>query len=252
MFSSPDREKELHLLQAIEQGNEDAFMLLIDRYHSSLVGFAQTIVSEEARAQEVAKDAWEAVLKGIHHFDQRTSLKTWIFKNLIDRLPSQGVQPKSQVPITEQKRNPLEEAPSNSHDRASNPSLNLRSLGIRTPSGEPQNQSLHKEGLSGKIFEDLRMALYRLPTQQKQVVYLRDVEGFDSKEVHHLLQISEPHQRLFLQKAREKMRKVLDVALEIPASFSSQKCCQSYEQLPSRRHATSQLWQGDDNTSGKT
>ena len=113
-------------------------MLLIDWYHSSLVGFARTFVSDESRAQELAQEAWEVFLHNIHHFDQSTSVKIRIFKILIDRWHSQDQQPSIKLPTSEHYQTPLLETSSNSHDGVWNRNLNLES-----PEYSPQRMSLN-------------------------------------------------------------------------------------------------------------
>ena len=56
----------------------------------------------------------------------------------------------------------------------------------------------------------LKDALELLPPQQRLVVTMRDVEGFDSKDVCNLLEISETNQRVLLHRGRSKLRRLLD------------------------------------------
>ena len=247
-----ERNNEWSLLLRIKQGHEEAFMLLIDKYHSSLLGFARTFDSDENRAQELAQEAWEVFLNRVHHFDQSTSVKIRIFKILIDRFHRQEVQPSLNLPTSEHYQTPLSETSSNSHHRIWNLNLNLSSQEKKSPSDDPQNPFSQTKGLSEKIFEDLRTALYRLPPKQRQVVYLRDVEGFDSDAVLHLLQISKPRQHLLLQKARETMRNVLHAAMEIQANLLSQNFYPFNGKEAISHNAIPQWRQPDANSSGKT
>ena len=49
------------LVRRLRAGDEAAFGELVDSYHSSMVRFAQTFVSNRAIAEEVAQDTWLAV-----------------------------------------------------------------------------------------------------------------------------------------------------------------------------------------------
>jgi len=52
--------------------------------------------------------------------------------------------------------------------------------------------------------------LDQLPPTQREVIRLRDVEGFSSGEVRALLELSETNQRVLLHRARSKVRAALE------------------------------------------
>jgi RNA polymerase sigma-70 factor (ECF subfamily) len=53
-------------------------------------------------------------------------------------------------------------------------------------------------------------AIEQLPPTQREVIRLRDVEGFSSGEVRSLLELSETNQRVLLHRARSKVRAALE------------------------------------------
>ena len=57
--------------------------------------------------------------------------------------------------------------------------------------------------------EAIEWALRRLPTEQKALLQLRDVEGFSYKEMADMLQLSEQQVQVYLFRARVAMRKML-------------------------------------------
>jgi RNA polymerase sigma-70 factor (ECF subfamily) len=56
----------------------------------------------------------------------------------------------------------------------------------------------------------VRDAIERLTGLQRQVIFLRDVEGWDAKDVCALLDISELNQRVLLHRARSRVRAELE------------------------------------------
>ena len=57
-------------------------------------------------------------------------------------------------------------------------------------------------------------AIRALPAQQRDVIALRDVEGWSADEVCSALSISEGNQRVLLHRARGKVRAALEQNLQ--------------------------------------
>ena len=53
---------------------------MLDRYHAPLHRTARMYVATDAHADEVVQETWVAVLRGIDGFEQRLSLKTWLYR----------------------------------------------------------------------------------------------------------------------------------------------------------------------------
>ena len=70
---------------AFAAGDESAFVELLKRYQLRLLRLAQATVGSRAVAEEVTQDTWLAVMRGIEHFEGRSSFKSWLFKILINR-----------------------------------------------------------------------------------------------------------------------------------------------------------------------
>ena len=67
---------DLYLIEQLRNGNEDAFVALIDRYAATMLRLAMVYVSARAVAEEVVQETWMAVLEGLGRFEGRSSLKT--------------------------------------------------------------------------------------------------------------------------------------------------------------------------------
>jgi RNA polymerase sigma-70 factor (ECF subfamily) len=62
-------------------------------------------------------------------------------------------------------------------------------------------------------------AIRSLPPGQRDVIALRDVEGWSAEEVCSILELSDGNQRVLLHRARSKVRSVLERSLQgaVPA-----------------------------------
>jgi RNA polymerase sigma-70 factor, ECF subfamily len=188
-------------LERLRAGDESAFMELVERHHAALVRLARSFVSSRAVAEDVAQETWLGVLNGLDRFEGRSSLKTWIFRILVNRAKTRGERESRSVPFSS-----LEGAdgePSVDPDRfveagawASPP---------RSWEGEPEERLL-----AGEAREVIDAAIEKLPPAQRQVITLRDIDGLDADEVVDVLDITDGNQRVLLHRARSKVRQALE------------------------------------------
>ncbi len=57
-------------------------MSLVDRYAPTMLRLAMIYVRVWPVAEEVVQEAWVGILEGLHRFEGRSSLKTWMFRIL--------------------------------------------------------------------------------------------------------------------------------------------------------------------------
>jgi RNA polymerase sigma-70 factor, ECF subfamily len=187
------------LLRRLRDGDEQAFTTLVERYHASMVRLALSFVPSRAVAEEVVQDTWLAALNGLGRFEERSSLRTWLFTILVNRARTTGVREARSVPVAD-----------------AGPAVDASRFG---PSGgwavPPEHWVEEAENRldAVKLSELLRSGLDGLPARQREVVLLRDVEELTSTEVCEVLAISEANQRVLLHRGRSKLRQALETEL---------------------------------------
>src|SRR5437764_4143983 len=92
---------EQDFVQRLGAWDGQAFATLLESHHASLVRLAMVYVSDHAEAEEVAQETWLAVLSGIHRFEGRSSLKTWIFHILVNRARTRARRQRRTVSLDE-------------------------------------------------------------------------------------------------------------------------------------------------------
>jgi RNA polymerase sigma-70 factor (ECF subfamily) len=188
------------LVRRLRAGDESAFAEAVNTYHSSMVRLAQTFVSSRAVAEEVAQDTWLAVLKGIDHFEGRSSLKTWIFRILANRARSTGVH--------EQRTTPVDLT-----DEATVDSRRFDAVGAWSDPPAHWSDEVVDRLSSGPLVAQVRAGISELPEGQRAVVTLRDLDGLSSKDVCDVLGISQANQRVLLHRGRSRIRALLELEL---------------------------------------
>jgi RNA polymerase sigma-70 factor (ECF subfamily) len=90
---------EEQLLRRLRAGDEAAFSDLVDMYHPAMIRLALLHVRSRAVAEEVAQEAWLGLLRGIERFEGRSSLRTWLFRIVINRAISTGIRENVHLPV---------------------------------------------------------------------------------------------------------------------------------------------------------
>ena len=197
------RTEDLRLVAAIRAGDQRAFLSLVERHHRAMVRLAGAYVPPGA-AEEVTQEAWIGVLKGLHKFEGRSSLKAWIFRILINCAQFRGSREARAIPFSA-----LE---SDSSEAAVGKERFLDADHPRWPGHWASYPAPWSEDrlLSEETLAMVAKAMDGLPHAQREVMRLRDVEGWTSAEVCEALEISEANQRVLLHRARAKVRQALE------------------------------------------
>ena len=191
---------ERSVVAALRERDEATFMMLVEAWHGSMVRVAGAYVPSRAVADEVVQETWLAVLGGIDRFEERSSLKTWIFRILANRARTRAVREAKQVPFS-------------SLEGDDGPAVDPSAFG---PGGgwERLPERPDERALTAELRQEIGQAIAGLPEQQRTVITLRDVAGLDGPEVADLLDISEGNQRVILHRARSRVRETLAGYLE--------------------------------------
>jgi RNA polymerase sigma-70 factor (ECF subfamily) len=206
--------EESERLDALRRGDEDAFARLVAEHHATLRRVARLYVANAAIADEVVQDTWLGVIRGIWAFEGRSSLKTWIFRILVNRARTRAVRESRTAPFTatlspESGAEP-EPSVSPAHSLSGDdPAAGPWARPPLDPGSSPERSLLSKE-----LRERLQAAIDTLPSNLRIVLWLRDVEGWSSEEVCNALAIQETNQRVLLHRARSRARAALEPYLE--------------------------------------
>ena len=82
--------EDLQLVERLRAGDEDAFMMLVDKHQAMMLRIARMYVSSQAVAEEVVQDAWIGILQGLPKFEGRSSLRTWMYRILANIAKTRG------------------------------------------------------------------------------------------------------------------------------------------------------------------
>lgn len=147
---------------------------------ASMMRVARAFVRTAEEAEDVVQETWLAVLKGVHRFQGRSSLNTWLFRILVNRARSRARREARSVPLSQS-------------------GIDVDAL--RSSGADPAQALLAKE-----VQSQVRAAIAALPRQQQTVIALRDLEGYSADEVCEVLRLSAANQRVLLHRARSAVK----------------------------------------------
>lgn len=200
MTESHDQE----LVQRLREGDESAFAELIDAYGATMLRVAQMFVRDRATAEEVVQETWLAVLEGLDRFRGEASLRTWVYRILLNQAKRRGIRERRTVPFASLA--PEDDGPTVDPARFQGAGDPHPGGWRRFPEEWPEQVALTRE-----VREVVTDALAELPPRQRVVVALRDLDGHTADEVCDLLDISAGNQRVLLHRGRAVVRAHLEV-----------------------------------------
>lgn len=205
MDISPDEQ----LLERLRAGDEAAFAKLVDSYSPVLLRLALAHVPSHAVAEEVVQETWLGVLTGLERFEGRSSLRTWIASILLNKARTRGEREKRTLPISFLRRRHEEgrAEPAVDPDRFQGRRGERPGWWAVPPDRwEEPDERLSRDGARQVMFG----AIGELPPRQREVIVLRDVNGWSAEEACNALGLTETNQRVLLHRARSKVRAALE------------------------------------------
>jgi RNA polymerase sigma-70 factor (ECF subfamily) len=193
------------LLERLRAGDEAAFDELVARHDGALRRVARTYVRTDAAAADVVQETWLGVIRGLASFEGRSSLRTWIFRILVNRARTRALREARDLPFSSLETDDEPEVEPSAFSRdghwaSAPPRLDA----------EPETNLL-----SAELRAHLLEAVDGLVPAQRAVITLRDLVGLGADEVCELLDLSEGNQRVLLHRARSRVRTALLPLVEV-------------------------------------
>jgi RNA polymerase sigma-70 factor (ECF subfamily) len=208
------RSEESALLDALRRGDETAFVELVDRHSAAMLRIARQYVSTPAAAEAVVQETWLGVLRRLDGFEGSSSLRTWIFRILMNAARARGEHERRSIGVSIHE---IESGPSVDSSRflpPDDPDWPGHWASLPCSFTDSPERTIRAHDLEGVV----EPAIAALPELQRVVVTLRDVEGWAADDVCDLLGLSDGSQRLLLHRGRARVRAALESYVEADAA----------------------------------
>jgi RNA polymerase sigma-70 factor (ECF subfamily) len=197
-------------LHALRRGSEAAFRALVERHQATLLRVARSLVRDRSLAEEVVQQTWVEVIEGGFAFDGRSTIKTWLCGICINVARARLRRERRTTPLSSLGLGgeSVENAPAVDPSRFFGPDTHWAGHWYAFPAPWPATP---EDGARGsELRARLAAAIDELPEAQREVLVLRDVEGFSGEEICNLLGLSDTNQRVLLHRARSRLRSLLE------------------------------------------
>ncbi|MDH4232114.1 MAG: sigma-70 family RNA polymerase sigma factor [Nitrospirota bacterium] len=188
---SPDDDYEL--VARCKKGDLDAFESLVIKHQGKMLNIAFRMVGNYEDACEIVQDAFLSAYRGIGNFEKRSRFSTWLYTIVINTSRNRLRQIRSAV---RHEQFSLD-------DTVATGSGSMRvGLASDCPSAAEQ---LEKKELQAKV----QGCINRLESEFREVLVLRDIQGFSYEEISDMLKIAQGTVKSRLFRARENMKDCL-------------------------------------------
>ena len=202
-FSLPE---EGALISSLCEGSEQAYEILIERYHQPVYSLVYRLLDDPSEASDVVQEVFLKVFRKIRAFRGNSTLKTWIYRIAVNEAY-------------------------NHHRWCSRHHRHAVTLDVEDSSGQAYGDHLAYSGSSP--FElaanhetrvMVEAALEKLNPKFRAAVVLRDIEDLSYEDIASVLDISLGTVKSRITRGREALREILEEqqAPGTPLNWSSQ------------------------------
>ncbi|MDP2345663.1 MAG: RNA polymerase subunit sigma-70 [Deltaproteobacteria bacterium] len=185
-----------NVLAAAQAGDEGAFRSLVEPHRRAILAHCYRMSGSLHDAEDLTQESLLRAWKGLPAFEQRASVRTWLFK-VATRVCLDEIQQRPRRAL------PMDFGPAN-EDRGA---PLLEPVWIEPSPAWMAHTTSPEAALSGRQSVKLAflVALQRLPPRQRAVLLLRDVLGYDAKASAAVLDMTVAAVTSALQRARDTL-----------------------------------------------
>ena len=187
------------LVADLKAGSEEAFGILIAQYHQPLYSLVSRSLNDPADAADITQEVFIKVFRSIRGFNGESSLRTWLYRIAIHEASNQrrwwSRHKKQEITI---------DSPCESEEDGASFSI---SSTLADAGDSPYDYAAQAE-----VRERVESALRQLPEAFRNVVILREIEGFTYEEIAEILDIHLGTVKSRLMRGRSALRALLVAA----------------------------------------
>ncbi len=187
------RDEDREFVSLCQEGDVDAFEVLVRRHQKRMLNIAYRIIGNYEEACEVVQDAFISAYKNITGFKGKAKFATWLYTICINLSRNRLKQLR-----TRRYREPYS---------VDNP---MQAADGQIKGDPPASEPSALDRLEARdVQQQVQGCINTLDAEFKEVLILRDIQGFSYDEIGDMLKVPEGTVKSRLFRAREAMRDCL-------------------------------------------
>jgi RNA polymerase sigma-70 factor (ECF subfamily) len=180
------------LIEKFQNGDNYAFDQLVRRYKDPLLNFVFRFVGDLIEAEDIVQDTFFRVYKNKHYYKNVAKFSTWIY-TIAGNLAKTELRRRKRRKIFSIHRDTKDEKEWDLPDIETNPEREVNTL------------------VTEKIIQN---AINSLPGKFREVVVLRDIEGFSYEEISDIIKVPLGTVKSRVNRARLRLQEDLSFLVE--------------------------------------
>lgn len=184
-------DKDTEIILQIKEGKIELFEELLSNYETKIYNFGLRMCKDRSDAEDLVQETFINIFKYLKNFRMESKFKNWAYKIATtqcmkikkrNKTPDYNISLEDVLPDTE------------------------KEMAGKIPkwANQPVAALMNKE-----ISVQIKKELDKLPPSYRLVLVLRDMEGFSTREVSEMIEISETNVKVRLHRARSLLREGL-------------------------------------------
>ena len=177
-------DEEIQLISKCQQGDQEAFKEIFDKYHKKVYRIAYGVVRHREEALDIVQEVFIKLFRSIKNFKGRSHFYTYLYRMVMNTAIDHARKMGKQFVSSLDEEGSFE--PSDKVEKG------------------PEKVLLHKE-----LEEKVKWAMEKLPAEQRAALIFRDVEGLSYQEMADTVGCSIGTVMSRLHYARKRMQELL-------------------------------------------
>jgi RNA polymerase sigma-70 factor (ECF subfamily) len=188
---------DFRLVRSCQEGEIDAFEALVEKYQKKMLNVAYRMIGDYDEACEVVQDSFLAAYRSIKKFRGEARFSTWLYsivlnlsKNRVKQIKARGAREVFSIDAPAE----TEEGPMRMDPPDPGPSI---------------LEQMEKKEVDARV----QGCINGLDTEYREVLVLRDIQGFSYEEIRDILKIPDGTVKSRLFRARDAVKDCLKKVL---------------------------------------
>ncbi|MEE9911846.1 MAG: sigma-70 family RNA polymerase sigma factor [Deltaproteobacteria bacterium] len=190
---SPVADDDLPYVMACRKGDTEAFSVLVGRHSKKMLNIACRMLGDYDEACDVTQEAFLAAFRSLDGFKAEAKFSTWLYRIVVNYTKNRLKQRQS---LSRHESASLDETAEGKGDCTGCPAV---------ASGSDPGELLERRELEAQV----QKCISALDGDYREVLVLRDIQGFSYDEIRDILRIPDGTVKSRLSRARLAMKDCL-------------------------------------------